>query len=122
MCKLSEVKFGDPYLHPVKLVRKYELKGVAFVEGYEKPIDFTFHSGHSGNLSLRIEAAYQAKDVYDFFKGLFGKSGMNKTMEWLFVEWDILKGNREAVLLNIEKTMNVEWKDAFRTILCVHDK
>jgi hypothetical protein len=119
---VSKIKFGAPCLREVRLVRKYELEGVAFVEGYEKAVSFTFHSGHSGNLSLRIEDVCQAKEVYDFFRELLGKAGMNKSIGWLFVEWNVSGKNREAILLNIEKSMSTEWKNAFRTILSVYDK
>lgn len=47
---------------------------------------------------------------------------MNKSMGRLFVEWNVAETNREATLLNIEKSMNTEWKDAFRTLLSVCDK
>jgi len=122
---ISKTRFGEPYLRKVKLVRKYELEGVAFVKDGEEPeksVGFTFHSSCSENLSVKIEDADKAHDVYDFFGRLFGWSGMNKTMGWLFVEWNILDGNREAVLMNIEKNMDAKWKEAFRTIFSVYDK
>jgi hypothetical protein len=48
---LSGSEFGKPYLRGVKFVRKYELDGVAFVEGYDKTVGFTFHSGYQGILN-----------------------------------------------------------------------
>jgi DUF917 family protein len=67
---LSGIEFGKPYLQAVRLVRKYELEGVAFVEDYDKTVSFTFHSAHLGNLNLMIENLYQAREVYHFFRNL----------------------------------------------------
>jgi len=124
---LSKIDFGKPYLQRVKLVRKYELKGVAFVEGYDKTVSFIFYSAHSGNLSLAIEDLYQAKYIYDFFRKLFKEyaneeTGMIKTGLWLSVEWNITKANQKVALLKIEKTMGSDWKIALRTIMSVYEK
>jgi len=122
--KLSKIDFGNPYLQKVKLVRKYELKGVAFVEGYEKTVGFTFHSGYPGNLSLEMDDLYQAKDVYRLFRNLFRdfskESGMQKCFSTLAVEWNIVEAKKEEILLGIEKAMGSDWKDSFKIILSVY--
>jgi hypothetical protein len=111
----------------LSLVREYESDDVAFVEGYDKTVGFTFHSGYLGNLSLKIENVHQAKDVYDFFGNLFRdhtdeESGMSKSLSRLYGDWDIAKAKIEEVLLRIEKAMGSDWKDAFRTIISVYEK
>ena len=123
---MPKVEFGKPYLRTVRLVRKHELIGVAFVEGYEKTVSFTFYSGHSENLSLEMEDLYQAKYVYDYLRSLFrncadDESGMRKSLG-LFVEWTVKKAKQEAVLSKIENTMGTDWRDGFRTILSVYEK
>ena len=123
---MSEVEFGDPYLHQVSLARKYELKGVAFVKNYEKTVGFTFYSQSVGSLRLTMEDLIQAKKVYDFFKELFkesliGQPSMSKGLD-LNVEWSLKTENREVLLKKIEQTIGVEWRNAFDTIFSAHEK
>jgi hypothetical protein len=125
--ELSKIDFGKPYLQRVKLVRAYELNGVVFVEGYDKPVGFTFHSAYSGNVTLIIENVYQARDVYYFFRKLFKdctnqESGLSKSVLGLSVNWDMVKAKKDEALLKIEKAMGSDWKDAFGTILSVYEK
>jgi hypothetical protein len=123
---MPKVDLGKPYLRTVRLVRKYELAGVAFVEGYEKTVSFTFHSGSPEKLSLQMEDLYQAKYVYDYFRSLFKncadeESGMQKSLG-LFVEWTVTKAKQETTLSKIENAIGADWRDAFRTILSVYEK
>lgn len=125
MCKLSEVEFGDPHLHQVRLARKYELNGVAFVKNYEKTVGFTFYSQSVGSLSLTMEDLIQAKKVYDFFKELFkeclaAQPSMCKAGSNLNVEWSLKTENKEALLKKIEQVMGIEWRKDFDIILYVH--
>ena len=71
MNNLCEIKFGDPSLHEVRLVRKYELDGVAFIKDIAKPVGFTFYSQTIGSLDLTMEALEAAQKLYVFFKDLF---------------------------------------------------
>jgi len=64
---LANIEFGEPYLRRVKRVAKYELDGVAFVEGYEKTVGFTFECHNVRFWKLEMEDLYQAKELYHFF-------------------------------------------------------
>ena len=127
MCKLREVEFGDPCLHMTSLVRKYELKGVAFVRDCEKTVGFTFYSHRTGDLGLTMDDLVQAKKAYDFFKELFKESlacqpSMSKGLSDLNVEWSLKIENREVLLKKIEQCMGVEWRTAFNTVFSAHEK
>jgi hypothetical protein len=123
--RLPKIEFGYPRLYSVKRKRKWMLEGVAFVEGFDKAVGFVFHSGHSGNLSLELEDLYQAKDVYNFFKGFLidisFESGLSKSFSKLYSEWNGVD-DREEILQRIEKAMGSNWSNAFLTILSVYDK
>jgi hypothetical protein len=121
MCK---IKFGDPNLHSVRLSRKYELDGIAFIKGFEKPIGFTFYSPSRGNLDLTMEALEQAENLYIFFKQRFKVpfAPMRKdSSSRLNVELELKTEDKEEVLQEIEKNMSVEWRKVFNTILSVHE-
>jgi len=123
---LCEIKFGDPNLHEVRLARKYELDGVAFIKGIEKPVGFTFYSQYVGNLNLKMEALEQAMKLYCFFKELFEEplAPMKKDslLSSLNVEWRLKIENKEAVLQKIEKSMGVEWRKAFDNMFSAQEK
>ncbi len=129
-CNLSKIEFGKPDLRTTRRVSRYELFGVAFVEGYEKTVDFTFESAYLGNLSLTMEDVYQALYVYRLFVKLFenyvdskpcSKSGnLSKSISRLHIEWCLAETKIEDALLSIEKTMSSEWKNAFKTMFSVY--
>lgn len=124
---MSEVEFGDPHLHQVRLARKHELNGVAFVKNYEKTVGLTFYSQSVGSLSLTMEDLVQAKKVYDFFKELFkeclaAQPSMCKAGSNLNVEWNLETENKEALLKKIERVMSIEWRKDFDIILSAHKK
>ena len=90
---MPDVEFGLPHLRRTGRVIKYELEGVAFIEGYEKTVGFTFEC-RGRNWSLVIEDLYQSKDVYNFFNKLFKNCleynrGISKSMLGLSAEWRI---------------------------------
>ena len=120
---LSEVKFGDPNLHEVRLARKYELDGVAFI--MEKPIGFTFYLQCTGSLSIVMEALEQSKRLYNFFKELFKEplAPMKKDslLSTLNVELSLKTENNEVLLQRIENSMGSEWRKAFDTIISAHE-
>ena len=124
---MSDVEFGDPHVHQVRLARKCELDGVAFVKNYEKTVGFTFYSQSVGSLSLTMEDLIQAKKVSDFFKDLFKESSatqptMCKAGSELHAEWILKTENKEALLKKIEQVMGIEWRKDFDIILSVHKK
>ena len=124
---LYEIEFGDPCLRKVRLARKYELNGLAFVKDFEKTVGFTFYSQITSSLSMTIDDLFQAKKVYDFFKNLFqdfidNQPRMSKSLLNLNVEWKLKKENKEDLLKKIEQAMGVNWKNAFDTIFSAHEK
>lgn len=118
---MHKIDFGKPYLRIVHLVRKYELDGVAFVEGFDKTVGFTFYSQTSSNLNLELADQYQSRYVYLFFVELFKEyakteSGLSRYMH---VDWE-LTGEKEIILTKIEEKMNSDWKKAFATLFSAH--
>ena len=112
---MVKIEFGDPSFRVVRRVCKYELEGVAFVEGYEKTVGFSFEF-HVGRLSLRIEDVYPAKEVYYFFKKLFDQystetEGLRKG---LYTSWNIKKEMLKETVNEIEKVLGKKWKEAFK--------
>jgi len=124
---LSKIEFGKPYLRKVRRVIEYELDGLAFVEGYEKTVGFTFECGYSGrNWRLTMEDLYQSKEVYNFFNNLLKdyseeELGIRKSIMGLYAEWNIVEGRVQDVLERIGETMGNEWKEAFKTIISVYE-
>jgi hypothetical protein len=124
---LFKIEFGDPCLRKVRLARKYELDGVAFVKDFEKTVGFTFYSQITSILSMELDDLFQAKKVYDFFKTLFkdfldDQPNMGKSLQHLHVEWKLKTENKDELLKKLEQTMGVNWKNAFDTIFSVHEK
>ena len=124
---MSKIQFGKPYLQIVRRVQKYELHGVAFVEGFEKTVGLTFECHYRRNCMLTTDDLYQAKEVYRFFSDLLKgysekKSGLRKGYLGLFMDWTIVEGKVDEALDIIEKAMGSDWKQAFQTILSVHEK
>lgn len=124
---MNEIYFGDPCLRKVRLAKKYELDGVAFVEDFEKTVGFTFYSQITRSLSMTIDDLFQAKKVYDFFKELFqdfidNQPRMSKSLLNLNVEWTLKEESKEDLLIKIEQAMGVNWKNAFDKIFSAHDK
>lgn len=123
---MPKIEFGEPHLRGVKRVIKYELDGVAFVEGYEKTVGFTFECCSRKNWRLVMEDLYQAKDVYNFFRNLFKECsekeyGVQKSLT-LYAEWDVVEGRMQELLDKIEKTMGSNWKNAFKTLISVYER
>lgn len=121
------IDFGDPCLRKVRLARKCELDGVAFVKDFEKTVGFTFYSPFTSSLRMTIDDLFQAKKVYDFFNNLFknfldNQPNMSKSLLNLNVEWKLKTENKEDLLKKIEQSMGVNWKNAFDTVFSVHEK
>ena len=124
---MSKIEFGKPHLRRVRRVQKFELDAVAFVEGYEKTVRFSFECRYLRNCVLKMEDLYQAKEVYSFFNNLLKdysekESGMRKSYSTIWVEWNIAEGRVQEVLDRIEEAMGTDWKEAFKTILSVYEK
>jgi hypothetical protein len=123
---LPKIEFGEPHLRKVKRVIEYELDGVAFIEGYEKTMGFTFECGYSPtNIRLTMDDLYQAKELYNFFKNFFNdyskkSEGMTKTFSSLRTEWDIEEAKLQDMLDKVSEIMGDKWKNAFRTIVSVY--
>lgn len=121
---MSEIEFGTPLLRNVKRAQKYELKGVAFIQGCE-PVGFTFECRHHGNCTLTMDALFQANQVYKFFRKLLtnyaNELGLQKFGSDLYAEWNIADGQMLGVLDEIEKAMGGSWKTAFKTMFYVYE-
>lgn len=121
---MPKIEFGKPHLRTVKRVQKFELKGVAFVKGYEKAVGFTFECGYVNYCKMKIDTLYQANEVYKFFSTLFKncseETGMQKSNSTLSVEWNIADGRLQEVLDRIETAMGTDWKESFKTIFFVY--
>lgn len=113
---MSEIEFSKPHLQRVKRVQKYELDGVAFVKGYEKPVRLTFECRGTNNFSLEMEALYQAKEVSKFISKLLKNCakdlGMRDSFPALYAEWEIEEGLMKEALDRIEKAIGNDWKEA----------
>jgi len=116
-----KIEFGDPFLRGVRRVSKYELDGVASIEGF-KPVNFTFCYAGAGDLRLRMNAFEQSMKLYGFFKELFGLSlaPMQGGLGSLNVELKFEIEKKDALLHRIEKDMGIEWRKAFDKILSVY--
>ena len=115
---MTKIGFGDPSLRVVRRVCRYELRGVAFVEGYEKTVGFSFEF-HVGRLSLRLDDVYPAKDVYFFFKKVFDQystetEGLTKG---LYTSWNMKEGMLKDTIDEIEKVLGIKWKEAFKKMM-----
>jgi hypothetical protein len=71
-----------------------------------------------GRLSLRIEDAYQAKEVYYFFKKLFDKystesEGLSKGFG-LRTSWNIKEESLKEIVSEIEEMLGKRWKESFK--------
>ena len=109
----------------VKRVQEYELHGVAFVEGYEKPVGFAFECRSRGKCELTMEDLYQANEIYKLFRKLFDdyskeRLGLQKSLSALVAEWNIAEGQIQGILDRIEKAMGTDWKEAFKTVIYVY--
>lgn len=115
---MAKIEFGDPSLRVVRRVCKYELRGVAFVEGYDKTVGFSFEF-HVGRLSLRIEDVYPAKEVYYFFKKLFDQysSKTEGLTKGLYTSWNMKEEMLKETVNEIEKVLGSKWKEAFKKMM-----
>ena len=121
---MPKIEFSAPHLRKVRRVIEYEVDGIAFIEGYEKTVGFTFEFGYSpNNLRLEIEDLYQAKELYFFFKqlfkGLVKKTQAFKSMGRLLVEWEFAEGKLEEMLQRVKEAMGKEWEEALRKMMSV---
>jgi len=113
---LAKIEFGEPNNSGLKLY------GVAFVEGYEKPVGFHIELRAMGFWKLEMEDLYQAKEVYSFFRNLLKNClrtnlGLSKSFTHLITEIQIAEGKTEEVLDRIEEAMGIEWKDSLKETL-----
>lgn len=117
---MTKIHFGDPSLRTVRRVCRYELHGVAFVEEYDKTVWFSFEF-HVGMLSLRMEDAYPAKEVYYFFKKLFDRyssetEGLTKGLG-LYTSWNMKEEMLKETVNEIEKVLGNKWKEVFKKMM-----
>ena len=115
---MIKIEFGDPSLRVVRRVCKYVLRGVAFVEGYDKTVGFSFEF-YVGRLSLRIEDVYPAKEVYYFFKKLFDQysSKTEGLTKGLYTCWNMKEEMLKETVDEIEKVLGNKWKEAFKKMM-----
>ena len=122
---MVKIEFGAPFLMGARRYIEYELRGIAFIEGYEKPIGFNFEC-HPRFLRLSMKEYYHAKHLYKFFRELFENVATHEGL-WgergeLHAEWSYSDEKINEILDRIERAMGLEWKEAFRKIFSVHYK
>lgn len=115
---MTKIEFGDPSLRVVRRVCKYELRGIAFVEGYDKTVGFSFEF-HVGRLSLRMEDVYPAKEVYYFFMKLLNQysSETEGLTKGLYTSWNMKEEMLKETVDEIEKVLGNKWKEAFKRMM-----
>ncbi len=118
---MVNIQFGDPNLRPVKRVVKYELHGVAFIEGHEEPVGFVFEY-YAKTMSLKMEALYQAKELCKFFNDLFKDyalkhSGVSKSYSTLLSDWQIDESKLKELIKRVSEVTDETWSKAFNTMI-----
>lgn len=122
------MKVVDVYFAPPKRLSRLpdaRLLGVAFVKddinGVKKTISLELRvmkrnlaEGALYTLRLHMEDTYEAKYVYEVFKGLLGKgTGLYKGPPFLYSEWEIMGEEAwSSILERMPKVQGPEWKEA----------
>jgi len=115
----EKIEFKKPSCRRPTKVRK-ALDAVAFVDD-KHVIGFKLETAGGYSVDLEIEAVLEAKQLYDFFNGIFGKytrqgiesGGLSKRFgNMISADWFLEKEKISHVTQEVEQKMGADWGKA----------